>query len=363
MTETLLSELTTLGVGGPAADFLEATTEEELLAAVTGADDAGTPLLVLGGGSNVVAGDAGFDGLVVHVATRGLETDEPAADGTVLLRAAAGEDWDGVVARSLELGLSGLEPLSGIPGTAGATPVQNVGAYGTEVSQLLDHAEVWDRQERRRLVLTGEDLDFSYRDSAIKRAPMGASPRYVVLSVAFRLVRDAESRPLRYSELARRLDREVGQTAPAAAVRETVLALRAGKGMVLDPADRDTYSTGSFFTNPIIPVEDAGTVPADAPQFPVLDAAGAPDPTRTKLSAAWLIQHSGFDKGYGLEGASREVAGGRASLSTKHTLAITNRGEATAADVVAIARTVRDGVERAYGVRLEAEPVVVGTSI
>lgn len=362
VTETLLSELTTLGVGGPARRYVRAENDDEIVNAVQEADHAGERVLVLGGGSNLVVGDAGFDGTVLHIASRG--TDVVADDdGRVTLRSAAGEPWDGLVRHSVELGLSGLETLSGIPGITGATPVQNVGAYGTEISQHFRAARVYDRKTRQRLTFTGDDLDFAYRTSMLKREIHDGSPRYVVLSVDFALESNPLSQPIRYTELAQRLGVEVGDRAEAKTVRETVLGLRAGKGMVLDPRDRDTFSTGSFFTNPIIAAETQEQVPDDAPRYPVLDPSGQVDESKTKLSAAWLIQHAGFDKGYGLEGDSVSVAGGRVSLSTKHTLAITNRGGARAEDVVAIARAVRDGVREKFGVTLEAEPVLVGTHL
>lgn len=363
MTETLLSDLTTLGVGGPAASYVAAESSDAVVDAVARADAAGEPLLVLGGGSNLLIGDEGFAGTVVHVLSRGVEVADRPGGREALMRVAAGEPWDELVARAVESGLSGLETLSGIPGTTGATPVQNVGAYGTEVSQLLTRVLAFDRREGRRVELGREDLEFSYRDSRLKRESLGASPRFVVLEVEFALARRADSAPVRYAELARTLGVEVGERAPAAEVRRAVLGLRAGKGMVLDPGDRDTFSTGSFFTNPIIPAEEAGSVPDDAPRYPVLDPTGEVDASKIKLSAAWLIQHAGFTKGFGLGGESSRIAGGRSSLSTKHTLAVTNRGGASAGDVLAIARTVRDGVQEAFGVRLEAEPVLLGTEL
>lgn len=362
MTETLLSELTTLGVGGPAGSYVRADDEESIIDAVREADASGKPLLVLGGGSNLVIADRGFDGTVVHVASRGFDVLSE-DNGQVRLWAAAGEPWDDLVRSSLDQGLSGLETLSGIPGITGATPVQNVGAYGTEISQHFGAAHVYDRRTGTRRRFTGDDLAFAYRTSMLKREIHDGSPRYVVLAVEFVLERTQNSQPIRYAELARRLGVEVGDRAPAPTVRETVLELRAGKGMVLDPADRDTFSTGSFFTNPIIPADTQLPVPDDAPRYPVLDPAGRVDESKTKLSAAWLIQHAGFDKGFGLEGESARIAGGRASLSTKHTLAISNRGAATAEDVLAVARAVRDGVVETFGVRLEAEPVIVGAEI
>ncbi|MFI7483637.1 UDP-N-acetylmuramate dehydrogenase [Kocuria sp. M1R5S2] len=371
MTSPRLADLTTAAVGGPARHYVRAETERAVVDAVAGADAAGRPVLLVGGGSNLIAADAGFGGTVVHVATRGVRTLAEDADG-VLLEVQAGHPWDELVARVVADGLAGIEALSGIPGTTGATPVQNVGAYGQEVAQTIELVRAWDRREGRVRTFSPEELEFSYRDSALKRGTVDGSPRHVVLAVRFRLCRGADSAPVRYGELARRLGVEVGGRAPLGRVRDTVLALRAGKGMVLDPADRDTYSTGSFFTNPILPADGlGGRVPAEAPRFPVVDVAGRPLADRVKLSAAWLIDHAGFAKGFGLPGTRNEllgldgaaVAGGRAALSTKHTLALTNRGGASAEDLMALARTVRDGVAAVYGVELVAEPVIVGTSV
>ena len=234
----------------------------------------------------------------------------------------------------------------------GATPIQNVGAYGQEVAQTIARVRVWDRRLRGVRTFAGPDCGFGYRTSRFKREP----GRYLVLEVGFQFPLASLGAPVAYAELARALGVDVGRRAPAADVREAVLALRRGKGMVLDDADHDTWSAGSFFTNPVLTPEQVDRLPEGAPRFPA-------DGGLVKTSAAWLIQHAGFDKGYGLEGESAAVAGGRAALSTKHTLAITNRGQATAADVVAVARAVREGVQREFGVRLEAEPVVVGTRI
>ncbi|PLC12243.1 UDP-N-acetylenolpyruvoylglucosamine reductase [Kocuria flava] len=371
MTAPRIAELTTAAVGGPAQDYVRAEDEQGLVDAVDAADDAGRAVLLVGGGSNLIAADAGFAGTVVHVVSRGVEVLAEDAD-SVLLEVQAGHSWDELVARAVRDGLVGVEALSGIPGTTGATPVQNVGAYGQEVAQTIELVRVWDRRDRRVRELGPGELAFSYRDSLLKRTTVDGSPRHVVLAVRFRLGRGAESAPVRYAELARRLGVAVGERAPLRQVRETVLALRAGKGMVLDPADRDTYSTGSFFTNPVLAVGALGDrVPQDAPRFPVVDAQGRPVEDRVKLSAAWLIDHAGFGRGFGLPGTRNErlgldgadVAGGRAALSTKHTLALTNRGGASAADLMALARTVRDGVASVYGVDLVAEPVLVGTAV
>ncbi|MCC9195747.1 UDP-N-acetylmuramate dehydrogenase [Arthrobacter sp. zg-Y820] len=358
MTSVPLASLTTSRVGGPARRYINAETEDELIGAVRAADEAKEPLLIVGGGSNLLISDAGFDGAVVHVATLGLDLNAN-TDGTVTVRAQAGHPWDEVVAQTLREGCSGLEALSGIPGLAGATPVQNVGAYGADVSHSITGVRAWDRQDRAIVSFGNEDLQFGYRDSVLKRSTVNGSPRYVVLTVDFGLTRGMESAPVRYAELARALNVQVGERAPADDVRREVLRLRAGKGMVLDASDPDTYSTGSFFTNPVVSEEAAAHLPPDAPRYPVSQ------PGMVKLSAAWLIDRSGFPKGFGLPstGQGTELAGGRASLSTKHTLAVTNRGNATAEDLLAVARAVADGVEAAFGIRLHPEPLLINCSL
>ncbi|MEV8157947.1 UDP-N-acetylmuramate dehydrogenase [Kocuria salsicia] len=371
MNALRLSDLTTTAVGGPAAALVEAGSEEELLSAVAAADDAAQHVLLVGGGSNILACEQPFEGMVVHVASRGVVVVDE-ADSQVLVEVAAGHPWDDVVRETVAQGLAGLETLAGIPGTAGATPVQNVGAYGAEVSQTIERVRTWDREERRECTFGFEELEFSYRDSALKRSMNAGSPRYVVLSVTFRLRRQDESLPVRYAQLATALGVEAGQCAPLELVRETVLRLRASKGMVLDPEDRDTFSTGSFFTNPVVAQEElTDRIPADAPRYPVLDARGHEVPGAVKFSAAWLIDHAGFGKGFGLPGTRNElldldgaaVAGGRASLSTKHTLAVTNRGSATGEEVAAVARTVQRGVAEVFGITLVPEPVLLGLSL
>ncbi|WP_185994569.1 UDP-N-acetylmuramate dehydrogenase [Nocardioides campestrisoli] len=344
----LLSDLTTLRLGGPAAELVEATTEAELVAAVAEADAAGTPVLLVAGGSNLVVADEGFAGRVVKVATRGVVPDvegpDAAACGGVLVKVAAGESWDDLVARAVASGWVGVEALSGIPGSVGATPVQNVGAYGQEVAQTIASVRTWDRVERTQRTFAAADCGFGYRHSRFKADP----DRYLVLEVTFQLRLGSLSAPVGYAELARRLGVEVGQRAPLGDVRDAVLALRAGKGMVLDEADHDTWSAGSFFTNPRLSAEQAAALPADAPRYAQPDG-------RVKTSAAWLIEHAGLSRGYSL--------GAPVSLSTKHTLALTNRGGGTTADLLALARAVRDRVEQAYGVRLVNEPVLVGVSL
>ncbi len=347
-----LRDHTTLRLGGPGRSWVRATTEGELVAAVADADAAGTPVLVLAGGSNLVVADEGFDGLVVQVATTGVhaEPDDPDAGpqcGGVELRVAAGEDWDALVARAVTRGWSGIEALSGIPGAVGSTPIQNVGAYGQDVSQTISRVRTWDRVERTQRTFAAGDCGFGYRHSRFKADP----GRYLVLEVTFQLRVGELAAPVGYAELARHLGVEVGERAPLADVRDAVLALRAGKGMVLDDTDHDTWSAGSFFTNPFLTPEQAEALPEAAPRWEQPDAT-------VKSSAAWLIEHAGFGKGY-----VSEAAGERVALSTKHTLALTNRGGATTDELLTLAREVRDGVEARFGVRLVNEPVTVGCAL
>jgi UDP-N-acetylmuramate dehydrogenase len=348
-----LADHTTLRLGGPARDWVRATTEDELVAAVTEADAAGEPVLVLGGGSNLVVADEGFSGTVVEVATRGVsadvgESDDPTCGGA-LLTVAAGEAWDDLVALAVERGWVGVEALSGIPGSVGATPIQNVGAYGQEVAQTIASVRVWDRKLRGIRTFAAADCGFGYRTSRFKIDRYDAyGGRHLVLSVTFQLRQGSLGGPVAYAELARALGVETGQRAPLPEVRAAVLALRSRKGMVLDPDDHDTWSAGSFFTNPVVP---AASVPDGAPAWPADDGL-------VKTSAAWLIEHAGFGKGHGLDRGA-----GRVSLSTKHTLALTNRGDATAEDLLALAREVRDGVERAFGITLVNEPVLVDCNL
>ncbi|WP_369751739.1 UDP-N-acetylmuramate dehydrogenase [Cellulomonas sp. URHD0024] len=356
---TTLADLTTLRVGGPAARYVETSTEAELLDAVRAADADGEPLLVVGGGSNLLVSDAGFDGVVVRDVRSGVDVPDASACAGATLTVPAGTPWDDVVRYAVEQELTGIEALSGIPGSTGATPVQNVGAYGQEVSQSISVVRVWDRARGRVRSLPLVTLAFGYRTSLLKRsmhgaddadpqAPWSPTPRYVVLDVTFQLRPGDLSRPVAYPELARTLGIAVGERAPLTDVRSAVLQLRAGKGMVLDAADHDTWSAGSFFTNPLLTPAEAAALPADAPRFPAADGL-------VKTSAAWLIDRAGFARGYG--------APGRATLSTKHTLALTNRGSATAQDLLAVAREVRDGVASTFAVTLEPEPVLVGVTL
>ena len=338
----LLSQRTTLRLGGPAARFVEATTEDALVETVRAADVAGEPLLLVAGGSNLVVADEGFPGTVLGIATTGVSVEQDDCSGATVT-VAAGESWDALVQRAVDEGWVGVEALSGIPGSVGATPIQNVGAYGQEVAETIASVRCWDRQEGVVRTLAAADCGFGYRTSRFKRDP----GRYLVLTVTFQLRLGDLGTPLQYAELARTLGVEPGERVPAGKVRETVLGLRRGKGMVLDAEDHDTWSAGSFFTNPLLPPEQAALLPDDAPRWEQPDG-------RVKTSAAWLIERSGFAKGYGND---------RVSLSTKHTLALTNRGGASTADLVALAREIRAGVEEKFGVRLENEPVMVGCSL
>jgi UDP-N-acetylmuramate dehydrogenase len=325
-----LAEFTTLAVGGPIDRLVEVADADELVQAVRDADEAGRPLLLLGGGSNVVAPDEGWPGDVVLVRTRGIERD---GDRLVV---AAGEDWDGVVAHTVAARLAGLEALSGIPGSTGATPVQNVGAYGQEVAQTITAVEVWDRVEKDRRSLSPAECGFGYRDSRLKRDPS----RFVVLSVTFALHPGELSAPVGYAELARTLGVAVGDRAPLADVRAAVIGLRRGKGMVLDPADPDSRSAGSFFTNPVVP---AGHAVEGCPSWPAGDGV-------VKLSAAWLVQSAGFGRG---------TRSGHVGTSSRHSLALTTEDGATAAELLAFADRVVAAVEQQFGVRLEREPTAV----
>jgi UDP-N-acetylmuramate dehydrogenase len=339
-----LKDHTTLRLGGPATSWVEARNEHEVVDAVRSLDAGGDPVLVLAGGSNLVVADEGFAGTVVKVATTGVSADSDDPDdlaclGAVTVTVAAGESWDGLVARAVESGWVGIEALSGIPGSVGATPIQNVGAYGQEVSETLASVRTWDRRRAELRTFAAADCGFGYRTSRFKEEP----GRFVVLDVTFLLKQGTLGAPVRYAELAATLGVEPGERAPLADVRAAVLKLRSGKGMVLDPEDHDTWSAGSFFTNPVVaPAE----VPDGAPAWP--QAGGV------KTSAAWLIERAGFRKGHGSD---------RVSLSTKHTLALTNRGGGTTTELLDLAREIRDGVESRFGIRLVNEPVLVGCEL
>jgi UDP-N-acetylmuramate dehydrogenase len=343
-----LAPLTTLRIGGPARRLVHASSEEELVALIREADADAEPLLLLAGGSNVVVADEGFEGTVVLVATRGVRIDEK-DDGGALVRVAAGENWDALVERLVGEGLAGVECLAGIPGSVGATPIQNVGAYGQEVAATLVSVRVLDRHTGEVVELPAADCGLSYRSSRFKR-----SGRHAVLEVALSLERSPDSAPVAYAELARMLGVRGGDRVPLADARAAVLELRRGKGMVLDAADHDTWSAGSFFTNPLLTREDFGELEQRVherlgdelvtPRFPEPDG-------RIKTSAAWLIERCGFARG-----DSR----GPVAISGKHALALTNRGGGTARELVGFAREIAAGVRGELGVHLEPEPVLVG---
>jgi UDP-N-acetylmuramate dehydrogenase len=330
LREVRLSGLTTLGVGGVADRVIEVEDAAELVAAVREADEAGRPLLLLGGGSNVVAPDAGWDGDVVAVRSRGIER----TGGRLVVQ--AGEPWDDVVAHAVGNGLAGIEALSGIPGSTGATPVQNVGAYGQEVAQTITAVRVYDRAEKSERILAPAECGFAYRDSRLKREP----ERFVVLDVTFELDESSQSRPVGYAELARTLGVELGGTAPLSEVRAAVIGLRRGKGMVLDPEDPDSRSAGSFFTNPIVPAHRAVD---GCPSWPAGDG-------QVKLSAAWLVQNAGFGRG---------TRDGHVGTSSRHSLALTTEPGATATDLLAFADRIVATVQEKFGVALDREPTAV----
>ena len=349
--DTRLSAFTTLRLGGPAHDVVHCADRDSLVETVTRLDARGVEVLLIGGGSNLVIGDDGFDGTAVVI--RGDRIEFGDDGGHPYVTADAGTDWDRLVAATVDAGFGGLECLSGIPGAAGTTPVQNVGAYGVEVGDLLRSVELLDRATGRTRWVGPADLELGYRTSNLK----GRSEQ-VVLAVSFHLNADGVSQPIAYRELARTLGVDEGATADAAAVREHVLGLRRGKGMVLDADDHDAWSAGSFFTNPIVSDDRIDEVIAaiasrvgDDTPIPRYPAVGG-----IKLSAGWLIERAGFTRGYPGEDAP-------ARLSTKHTLALTNRGSATTADLLALAGTVRDGVRDAFGVELHPEPVFVNCSM
>ena len=397
---TSFADLTTIGVGGPIAIFLEPTSRVGVIEAVEDADAKGLPLCVIGGGSNMLVADTPFNGVVVRDARRSINVLDEAApvengERIVHVNAEAGCNWDDFVDFCVEHGLEGVEGLSGIPGTVGASVVQNIGAYGQEVGSSVRSVEVWDRKEKRTCDLTAEDLRFGYRMSALKASMYAApatpadeffpTPRYVVLSVTFAL-HHSDTGVVGYGQLAKALGVEVGDRMNTKDIRNAVLAVRAAKGMLEDShrylaepmrgtkkaglvaiahdaqrtqagndePDFNRHSCGSFFMNPILTIEQAAALPEDAPRFDATLPDGEPG---VKTSAAWLIDHAGFHKGF------KTTATATAGLSTLHTLALTNRGGASAADIADLAKTVQDGVEAAYGIRLVPEPVVIGMDL
>jgi UDP-N-acetylmuramate dehydrogenase len=338
-TGVRLADWTTLRVGGQANSFVEASTRSELYDAVAAADGAGEDVLVLGGGSNLVVSDDGFPGRVIRVANTGITVGGAACSGVEVV-AESGEDWDAFVDRAVATEWIGVEALSGIPGTVGAVPIQNVGAYGQEVAETIAQVHVFDRIDHRPRTMFAADCFFGYRSSVFKRDPN----RYVVGAVTFQFRPGTLAAPVRYAELARTLGVTIGERAMSSDVRQAVLRLRRSKGMVLDEADFDTWSAGSFFTNPFVAPD---RLPEGAPSYPQPDG-------HIKTSAAWLIERAGFTRGYGND---------RVSLSTKHTLALTNRGAACAEDVLALAREIRAGVESTFGLVLQPEPMCINCDL
>jgi UDP-N-acetylmuramate dehydrogenase len=370
-----LRELTTLRVGGAAAEFFAPPTREQLIETVRTVWATGADWIALGGGSNLVVADEGVPGTVIHVVTRGIER---MPGERMVVRVQAGEPWDDLVAAMVEQGLAGIEALSGIPGSCGAAPIQNIGAYGQELSSTLVSIEFLDYLSGDLLRLPAADLELGYRRSALKGGRAG-----IVISIDLALSENdgALSDPIQYPQLATALGATVGDRLPVAQVRAAVLSLRGAKGMLLDPTDPDSVSVGSFFTNPIVSAEFARSLPADVPRWPIFAAPGstadaaaptitpldsydpgalpprvAAEPRGVKLSAGWLIEHSGVSRGFRLPGS-------RAAVSSKHSLAIVNTGDATAAQVAELARYIQTRVLGAYGVVLQPEPVLVGVHV
>ncbi|MEN9927783.1 MAG: hypothetical protein RJB27_859 [Actinomycetota bacterium] len=338
MTE--LSKYTSFRVGGPAQKIVQVSTEAEIIAAIEEAGD--SPVLIMGGGTNVLIADSGFAGTVIRISNNSVQSEVDACSGATLT-IGAGEDWDTFVQTSIDRGYAGLETLSGIPGTVGAAPIQNIGAYGHEVAEFITRVRTYDRQEKAVKTFTNAQCEFTYRNSHFKAHP----GRYVVLDVQFQIRIGEMSDPITYVELAKKLGIDPGDKATVKETRAAVLELRASKGMLLSPDDHDSWSAGSFFTNPIVTQQQADTLPNAAPKWPLNDG-------RVKISAAWLIENSGTHKG-------DEVGGAR--ISTKHVLALSNSGNATAADIAELAKRARNQVKEVFGITLEAEVNLVGVEI
>lgn len=338
MTE--FRDLTSLRVGGPAKKFVEVATESEIIAAIEAAGD--SPILIMGDGTNMLVSDQGFEGVVIRISNHALAAEVDACSGATLT-IGAGENWDEFVATTIERGFAGLETLSGIPGSVGAAPIQNIGAYGHEVSEFITRVRTYDREKKVVKTFTNQECEFEYRNSHFKSHP----GRYVVLDVQFNLRQGEFTTPITYQELANKLGITVGDKAGIVETRKAVLELRASKGMLLNPKDQDSWSAGSFFTNPIISKEIADTLPADAPRWPTQDG-------RVKTSAAWLIEKSGIHKG--------DTHGG-ARVSTKHVLALTNSGNATATEIAELAKTAKQAVQQKFGITLEAEVNLIGITL
>ncbi len=335
-----LSNYTSLRVGGSAGKFIEVSTESEIISAIESAGD--KPILIMGAGTNMLVSDAGFDGTVIRISNNNLESEIDACSGATL-KIGAGENWDHFVAATISRGFAGLETLSGIPGTVGAAPIQNIGAYGHEASEFITRVRTYDRKEKKLTTFTNSECGFSYRSSRFKTE----KDRYVILDVSFQLRIGEETTPIIYAELAEALGIKVGEKAPVVKTRKVTLELRSKKGMLLNPADRDSWSAGSFFTNPIVDAEIAAQLPADAPRWPQADG-------RIKTSAAWLMENAGVHKGDSIQGAR---------ISTKHVLALTNAGNATAADIATLARNAQIKVKEVFGITLEPEVNLIGLNL
>ena len=333
---TRLAELTTLRVGGEAREFFRASNEKELIELVASADSAGIPLLILGGGSNILVSDSGFDGRVIKIETKGIEEASDACSGG-FITVQAGEEWDSFVTWSIHNGFVGLETLAGIPGTVGAAPIQNIGAYGHEISEVVARVRTFDRRAQEVKTFAVGECGFGYRTSRFKEE----SNRYLILDLSFQMKQGEKSLPIQYKELADHLEISLGERAPLRDLHDAVLWIRRNKGMILDPSDRDTYSAGSFFTNPII---DASRVPAGAASWPMNDG-------RVKVSAAWLIENAGIKKG---------MLHGGAGISTKHVLAITNQASATAQEIHDLAIRCKEAVKDRFDIELESEVRLFG---
>lgn len=336
-----LSSFTTLRVGGPARKIVHAHSEAELIEFVKAADSVKEPILILGGGSNLLISDAGFAGTVIRVESKGNALDYDACSGG-MIEVSAGEDWDKFVEISIEKGFADLESLSGIPGTVGGAPIQNIGAYGHEVSETIARVKTYDRSKGEVKTFTNTECKFSYRNSIFKEQP----GRYVILTVTFQLRKGAQSLPIAYAELAKQLSVNIGDQVEVTKVRQAVLKLRASKGMLIN-LENEINSAGSFFVNPILSKSAADKLPADAPRWPQNDG-------KVKTSAAWLMEHSGVVKGEKLAGAQ---------ISNKHVLALTNSGDATAEDIIELAKRARKKVYEKFGIKLEAEVQLVGVNL
>ena len=335
-----LRDYTSLRVGGPAEKFVEVGTEAQIIAAIEAAGD--SPILIIGGGTNILVADSGFEGTVIRITSHSMQAEIDACSGATLT-IGAGENWDEFVSTSITRGFAGLETLSGIPGSVGAAPIQNIGAYGHEVSEFITRVRTYDRQAKALKTFTNSECEFSYRNSHFKVHPGS----YVILDVQFNLRIGEVSTAITYAELAKKLGIEVGEKAPVDVTRKAVLELRAAKGMLLNPSDRDSWSAGSFFTNPIVTKEIAAQLPEGAPQWPTADG-------MVKTSAAWLIEHSGVHKG---------DSHGGARVSTKHVLALTNAGNATATDIAELAKSAQKSVFEKFGITLEAEVNLIGITL